>query len=225
MVAGFSGLFNMAERVNGNYRTGYMQDSFGLRPMMDQNVDVHTNGDATATNIAGAGQTGSAINIVGIGAGLTLRRGTVIQLPGVNSVNPQNRTSTGVPMDFIVTADVLGGGTVINVSPALVTSGPFQNVSASPTNTTPWVLSGAVNTAYRANIAYHKDAYTLAMVPLFQPPARGVLSSEQMSYNGFTLRVVQFYDGINDNCIFRIDVLFGWAATYPELGVQYRTLT
>ena len=38
-------------------------------------------------------------------------------------------------------------------------------------------------------------------------------------------RTVQFYDGINDNCIFRIDVLFGWAATYPELAVQYRTLT
>jgi len=50
-----------------------------------------------------------------------------------------------------------------------------------------------------------------------------VLSSEQMSHNGFMLRVVQFYDGVNDNCIFRIDVLFGYAATYPELAVQYRT--
>jgi hypothetical protein len=224
MVAGFSGLFNMSERVNGQYRTGYMQDSFGLRPMMDQNVDTHINGAATATNIAGAGQTGSAITVAAITGG-TLTRGTVIQLPGVQSVNPQNRTATGVAMDFIVTADALLGATTINVSPPLVTSGAFQNVSASPTTAQPYVIAGAVNTAYRANIAFHKDAYTLAMVPLFQPPARGVLSSEQMSHNGFTLRVVQFYDGINDNCIFRIDVLFGWAATYPELGVQYRTLT
>jgi hypothetical protein len=224
MVAGFSGLFNMAERVNGQYRTGYMQDSFGLRPMMDQNVDTHTNGAATATNINGANQTGSAITVAAITGG-TLTRGTVIQLPGVQSVNPQNRTATGVPMDFIVTADALLGATTINVSPPLVTSGAFQNVSASPTTAQPYVIAGAASTAYRANIAFHKDAYTLAMVPLFQPPARGVLSSEQMSHNGFTLRVVQFYDGINDNCIFRIDVLFGWAATYPELGVQYRTLT
>jgi hypothetical protein len=224
MVAGFSGLFNMSERVNGQYRTGYMQDSFGLRPMMDQNVDVHTNGAATATNINGANQVGSAITVNAV-AGGTLTRGTVIQLPGVFSVNPQNRTSTGVAADFIVTADALVGATTINISPAIVTSGAFQNVSASPTTAQPYVISGAVNTNYRANIAFHRDAYTLAMVPLFQPPARGVLSSEQMSFDGFTLRVVQFYDGVNDNCIFRIDVLFGWAATYPELGVQYRTLT
>ena len=222
MIQGFAGLFNMSERINGQYRTGYMQDSFGLRPMMDQNVDTHTNGAATATNIAGANQTGSAITVVAIAAG-TLTRGTVIQLPGVNSVNPQSRTDTGVPMDFIVTADALIGATTINVSPALVTSGAFQNVSASPTNTTAYVISGAASTAYKANIGFHKDAYTLAMVPLFQPPARGVLSSEQMSHNGFMLRVVQFYDGVNDNCIFRIDVLFGYAATYPELAVQYRT--
>jgi len=222
MVQGFAGLFNMSERINGQYRTGYMQDSFGLRPMMDQNVDTHVNGAATATNINGANQTGSAITVVAVAAG-TLTRGSVIQLPGVNSVNPQSRTDTGVAMDFVVTADALVGATTINVSPALVTSGPFQNVSASPTNTTVYVISGGASTAYKANIGFHKDAFTLAMVPLFQPPARGVLSSEQMSHNGFMLRVVQFYDGVNDNCIFRIDVLFGWAATYPELACQYRT--
>ncbi len=224
MVQGFAGLFNMSERINGQYRTGYMQDSFGLRPMMDQNVDTHTNGAATATNIAGAGQTGSAISVVAI-AGGTLTRGTVIQLPGVNSVNPQSRTDNGVAADFVVTADALVGATTINISPPIVTSGPFQNVTASPTTAAPYVIRGAASTAYKTNIGFHKDAYTLAMVPLWQPPARGVISSEQMSHNGFTLRVVEFYDGVNDNAIFRIDVLFGWAATYPELGVKYYTLT
>ena len=224
MVQGFAGLFNMSERINGQYRTGYMQDSFGLRPMMDQNVDTHVNGAATATNVNGAGQTGSAITVVAI-AGGTLTRGTVIQLPGVNSVNPQSRTDNGVAMDFVVTADALLGATTINVSPPLVTSGAFQNVSASPTTGSPYVIRGAASTAYKTNIGFHKDAFTLAMVPLYQPPARGVLSSEQMSFDGFTLRVVQFYDGVNDNCIFRIDVLFGWAATYPELSTKYYTVT
>lgn len=224
MVQGFAGLFNMSERINGQYRTGYMQDSFGIKPMMDQNVDTHVNGAATATNINGAGQTGSAITVVAV-AGGTLTRGTVIQLPGVNSVNPQSRTDTGVAMDFVVTADALAGATTINISPAIVTTGAFQNVTASPTTAAPYVIRGAASTAYKTNIGFHKDAFTLAMVPLFQPPARGVLSSEQMSHNGFMLRVVQFYDGVNDNCIFRIDVLFGWAATYPELSVKYYSLT
>lgn len=224
MVQGFAGLFNMSERINGQYRTGYMQDSFGLRPMMDQNIDVHANGAATATNINGANQTGSAITVVAV-AGGTLTRGTVITLPGVNSVNPQTRIDTGVAAQFVVTADALVGATTINISPAIVTTGAFQNVTASPTTGAPYVIVGSASTSYRCNVGYHKDAFTLAMVPLWQPPARGVISSEQMSHNGFTLRVVEFYDGVNDNAIFRIDVLFGWAATYAELSAKYYTLT
>lgn len=224
MVQGFAGLFNMAERVSGQYRTGYMQDSFGLRPMMDQNIDTQTNGAATATNISAANQTGSAISVAAV-AGGTLTRGTVIQLPGVNSVNPQSHTDNGVAMDFVLTADAVLGATTINVSPPLVTTGAFQNVSGSPTNGQPYVIRGAASTSYKVNLGYHRDAYTLAMVPLWKPPERGVLSSEQMTHNGFTMRVVEFYDGVNDNSIFRVDVLFGWVAPYPELAARYYTLT
>jgi hypothetical protein len=224
MIQGYAGLFNSADRVSGQYRTGYMQDSFGLHPAMDQNVDTHTNGAATATNISGANQTGSTITVVAI-AGGTLARGTVIQLPGVNSVNPQSRVDTGTAMDFVVTADALVGATSISISPAIVTSGAFQNVTASPTTAQPYVIRGAASTSYKTNVGFHKDAFTLAMVPLWLPPEKGVLSSEQVSQDGFTLRVVEFYDGVNDNSIMRVDVLFGWAATYPELSVKYYTTT
>lgn len=157
-----------------------------------------------------------------------MTRGTVISFPNgtaVNSVNPQSRVDTGTLAQFVVTADAIVGATTINISPAIVTSGAFQNVTNSPTTAQNYAIVGTVNTSFKTNIGFHKDAFTLAMLPLFQPPARGVLSSEQMSHNGFTLRVVQFYDGVNDNCIFRIDVLFGWAATYPELAVKYYSLT
>jgi hypothetical protein len=224
MVAGFSGLFNLAEKVNGQYRTGYMQDSFGLKPGMDQNVDVHTNGAATATNINGAGQTGSNIIVVAV-AGGTLTRGTVITLPGVFAVNPQSRTTTGSLMNFVVTADVALAATSIPISPAIVTSGPFQNVTASPTTGAPYVIIGAASTAYNTNVAFHKDAFTLAMVPMWAPPGgKGVIDVAQKSEDGFTVKVTEFYDGINDNSIMRIDVLFGWVATYPELSVKYYTL-
>ncbi len=224
MVQGFAGLFNMSERINGQYRTGYMQDSFGIRPMMDQNVDTHTNGAATATNISGANQTGSSITVVAV-AGGTLTKGTVIRLPGVNWVNAQSRTDTGTQAQFVVTADVPVGATSIPISPAIVTSGAFQNVTASPTTGQPYVIEGSASTSYKTNIGFHKDAFTLAMVPLWKPPERGVLSSEQMSHNGFTIRCVEFYDGVNDNAIFRLDVLFGWAAPYPELSAKYYTVS
>jgi len=222
MVAGFSGLFNMAEKVSGQYRTGYMQDSFGLRPGMDQNVDVHTNGAATATNINGANQVGSAITVIAVAAG-TLTRGTVITLPGVFAVNPQTRQSTGVLANFVVTADIVVGVVFIPISSAIVTSGAFQNVSASPTTGQPYVIIGAASTSYGTNVAFHKDAFTLAMVPMWKPSA-GVIDVAQRTSNGFTMKVTKFYDGTNDRMVMRFDVLFGWAATYAELAVKYYTV-
>ena len=191
---------------------------------MDQNVDTHTNGAATATNISGAGQTGSAITVVAT-AGGTLSKGTVITLPGVFAVNPQSRTSTGVPAQFVITADVLVGSTSLPISPAIVTSGAFQNVTASPTTAQPYVIVGAASTGYQTNVAFHKDAFTLAMVPMWAPPGgKGVIDVAQETYKGYTIKVTEFYDGLNDNSIMRLDVLFGWAATYPELSVKYYTV-
>ena len=223
MIQGFAGLFNSGATISKQFQSGMMVDSLGIGYGMDQNVDVHTNGAATATNINGAGQTGSAITVVAV-AGGTLTRGTTISLPGVFAVNPQSRTSTGVLANFVVTADALAGATVINVSPAIVTSGAFQNVTASPTTGAPYVIFGAASTGYATNVAYHKDAFTLAMVPMWAPPGgKGVIDVAQETHNGFTIKVTEFYDGIQDNSIMRLDVLFGWAATYPELSVRYLT--
>jgi hypothetical protein len=98
-------------------------------------------------------------------------------------------------------------------------------VSASPTNSQPFVLRGAASTSYQVNMAFHKDAFTLASVPLWSPPSgKGVIDSSSASYKGLNMRVIQFYDGVNDNSIFRFDVLFGWAATYPELAVRINSV-
>ena len=220
LVQGLAGLFNSSSAVSRQYGTGVVVDSLGLNFAMDQNIATHANGAATATNISGAGQTGPAVTVVAV-AGGTLTRGTVINLPGVFAVNPQSRQSTGVLMDFVVTADVAAGQTSIPISPAIVTTGAFQNVTASPTNGQPYVIRGAASTSYQTNIAFHKDAFTLASVPLWAPPGgKGVIDSATQSYKGMNMRVIQFYDGVNDNSIFRFDVLFGWAATYPELAVR-----
>lgn len=220
-VTGFAGLFNGQAKLSEQYGSGVMVDSLGLSYAMDQNVATHTNGAATATNISGANQTGSTITVVAVAAG-TLAKGTVITLPGVKAVNPQSRQSTGVDAQFVVTADVAQGATSIPISPAIVTSGQFQNVTASPTNGSPYVIWGSASTAYSQSIGFHKDAFTLACVPMWAPPGgKGVIDVAQESYKGMNLKVTEFYDGVNDNSIMRIDVLFGWAATYPELACRY----
>lgn len=221
LLNGFSGMFNQVSSINKQYDSGLMQNAFGIDQGMDQNVDTHTNGtqNVAGTNISGANQTGSSVTVVGLGG--TITRGTVITLPGVFAVNPQSRQSTGVLAQFVVTADCAAAATSIPISPSIVTSGAFQNVSASPTNGSPFLIVGAASTAYQCNVAYHKDAFTLATVPMWAPEGgKGVIDVAQESHNGFTLKVTRFYDGINDKPITRIDVLFGWAATYPELSTK-----
>lgn len=224
LVQGFGGYFNNQAKISDQNRSGLMTDNnFGFNDVgMDQNVDVHTNGAATATNINGAGQTGSAITVVAI-AGGTLTRGSTITLPGVFAVNPQSRVSTGVLANFVVTADAAAAATTINISPAIVTSGAFQNVSASPTTGAPYVIFGAASTSYATNVGFHKDAFTLAMVPMWEPVGLGTKVS-QKSHNGFTVKVTEYYDGANDISNMRLDVLFGWTATYAELSVKYLTV-
>ena len=223
LVQGFGGFFNNPSKISNQYNTGMLSDSFGFNSAMDQNVDVHTNGTQVVTGTAvAAGLSGASIACAALGG--TITRGTIINFPGVFAVNPQSRVSTGQLANFVVTADALVGATSISISPAIVTSGAFQNVTASPTTAQPYVIQGAASTSYATNVAYHKDAFTLAMVPMFAPPSgKGNVSVSQRTEDGMTVKVTEYYDPKNDTMGMRFDVLFGWAATYPELSVKFYT--
>jgi len=223
MIQGFAGLFNNPGKISKQFDTGMMVDSLGCAYAMDQNVDRHVNGSGTASNVNGSNQIGSTITVNATGTG-TITRGTVITFVGCNAVNPQNRTDTGNLMNFVITADVPVGATSLPISPAIVTSGAYQNVTASPTTANAFVILGSASTSYGTNVMVHKDAFTLAMVPMWKPEAGMGAKVSQRSESGFTVKVTDFYDGINDNGLMRIDVLFGWAATYPELAVKYYTV-
>jgi P22 coat protein - gene protein 5 len=220
LIAGMSGMFNAVPAISGQFNTGKMKNALGFDFVMSQNIGTLTTGAATATNINGAGQTGSALTVVAV-AGGTLVKGTKITLPGVFAVNPQTRQSTGQLANFVVTADALVGATTINISPAIVTSGAFQNVTASPTTAQPYVILGAASTTYGMNLAYHRDAFTMAMVNMATPPSNTGATATQKSEDGITIKVTQYWDGANDVLNTRLDALFGFAATYPELAVAF----
>lgn len=224
MVQGLAGLFNGQDALSKQYGSGVMVDSLGLMYGMDQNVGIHTNGTAVVgTNtVNGAGQTGSTVVTAALNG--TITRGTKITFANVFAVNPQSRSSTGSLAQFVVTADAAAGATSISVSPAIVPTGAFQNVTASPANGATITIFGTASGSYNTSVGFHKDAFTLAMVPMYAPPdGKGVVSVSQQTYRGFTVKVTEGYDIINDNTIMRVDVLFGWAATYPELATIYAT--
>jgi hypothetical protein len=219
-----AGMFNSAAKLSSQFDKGTMVDSLGLSYAMDQNVPTQTNGTQASTGVTvnGATQTGATINVNTASVTGTITKGSVITFAGVFAVNPQSRQSTGTLAQFVITADVAAAATSITISPAIVTSGAFQNVTASPANTAAVTIFGAANAAYTTSVGYHKDAFTLACVPMWAPPSgKGVIDVAQESYKGMNIKVTEFYDGTNDKSIMRLDVLFGWAATYPELAVKY----
>lgn len=221
-VVGFAGMFNAQDTLSKQFKQGMMVDSLGLAYAMDQNVQTHTNGTANVTTntVNGAGQTGNVMTVAALNG--TVTRGSKITFAGVFAVNPQSRQSTGTLQQFVVTADAANAATTLSISPAIVTSGAFQNVTASPANGAAITIFGVASGGYQFNPAFHKDAFTLAMVPMWAPAGgKGVVDVSQVEYKGFRLKVTEFYDGMGDVSIMRIDVLYGWASPYPELSVGY----
>jgi hypothetical protein len=223
-VQGLAGMFNSQAKLTSQYDSGLLVDSLGINMAMDQNVDVHTNGTAVvATNtVAGANQQGAAITVAALNG--TVTRGTKVTFANVFAVNPQSRVSTGTLAQFTVTADAAAAAVTLNISPPIVNSGAFQNVTNSPANGAIITIFGVASGSYNCNVGFHKDAFTLAVVPMYAPPGgKGVIDVAVESYKGMNIKVTEFYDGINDNYIIRFDVLFGWAATYPELACIFAT--
>lgn len=221
VVQGLAGLFNSQASISRQFSSGMFVEGLGLSVAMDQNVGIQTNGTQAAgtAKVSGAAQSGSTLAVAALTG--TLSVGTIFTIANVFAVNPQSRQSTGSLMQFLVTAPASVGDTALNISPAIIPSGAFQNVSASPLDSAAVTLLGAANASYDTSIMYHRDAFTLAMVPMYSPPGgKGVVDVAQMSDEGMTVKATQFYDGINDNYIIRLDVLFGWTATYPQLACK-----
>lgn len=220
LLQGTAGLFNASGPISKGYSTGMYVDALGLDIAMDQNVTRHTNGTAVinTNTVNGANQTGSTLTVAALNGNVT--QGSVFTIAGVNAVNPQSRQDTGSLQQFVVTAAAASGATSLSIYPAITPSGAFQTVTQSPAAGATITFLGAASASYDANIMYHRDAFTLAMVPMFAPEAGTGAKVTQMSDDGFTVKVTQFYDGVQDNNLMRLDVLFGWAATYPELAVK-----
>ena len=124
-------------------------------------------------------------------------------------------TSDGV---FVVTADYAGGAGNLAISPAIVTSGGRQNVSASPTNGGAVVKVGGASTVYRPSLLFHPDAFTFATADLEMP--KGVDMAARSVQDGISMRLVRQYDINEDRMPCRIDVLYGFRTIRPSLACR-----
>lgn len=226
LVDALKGLFQSGEKIANQYETGNMGLAGGFKFNMDQNVVRHVVGPLGGTPLVnGASQTGS--NLVTNGwtaaAASRLKKGDVFTIAGVFAVNPQNRQSTGQLRQFVVTADVssdASGNATVPIYPAIVTSGAFQTVTASPASGAALTVLGAANTSTPANLAYHRDAFTLACADLPLPGGVDMAARVSDKQLGLSVRMVRAYDINNDRFPCRLDILYGWKTLYPELACR-----
>ena len=227
LVNGLSGFFNPSDSISRQFKSGMMGENvLGYEEVnMSQSVKSFTVGSRTATggttSAAVTTEGATTIAITGAGASGTIKAGDVFTVAGCFAVNPQTRESTGSLFQFVALADVTlngsGAGT-ITVAPIYSAAHPLATVLSLPATSSAVVFTGAASTTYPQNIAYHKDAFTLATADLILP--QGVDMASRANHNGISMRIVRQYDINNDRMPCRVDVLYGYAAIRPQLACR-----
>lgn len=244
LVDAQKGLFQSAELIADQYRSGNMGLAGGMKFSMDQNVPVHTVGPMGGTPTTTGAQSASATPSGALGntaanlltpfplvtggwtaaAAARVNAGDVFTVPGVFSVNPQNKQSTGALQQFVVTAAASSdgaGAATLQILPRPIFTGAFQTVT-SASNTipaaSPLTFVGTAATGYRQDFVFHKDAYMLGTADLIMPD--GVDWKARVQYKGVSIRMVRQYRIGTDDLPTRTDVLYGYAPLYPQLGCR-----
>lgn len=234
-VAALTGFFQAQNQIADQYRDGIFVDgtnTVGLKIAMSQNIARHTVGPLGGTPLVnGASQgitsgwanTGTLVTDGWTAAAATrLNAGDVFTIANVFAVNPVTKQSTGQLMQFVVTTTVASDGSgnlTATVSPALISGGPFQNINSAPADNAALTINGTAATAYARNIAWHKDAFSLAVVPMVDLAFAGGWGAVR-SQDGFSLRVFRQAAISTDTVGNRVDALYGWATPYPEQACQ-----
>jgi hypothetical protein len=227
----------MQDVAKGAYREGSLGKIGGVTTQMAQNVASLTTGTRVGTILVDLSITSSTTTYASVkdtmqqtihmdgftNAADTIKAGEVFTIAGVYDVNPVTKVQLPHLKQFTVVSDATmsaNEGDVV-IYPAMIWSGAFQNVSVvgvSDLNNQAVTFMGSASTAYRQNVAFHKNAFALAIVPLVKPP--GAVDVARESYKGTSVRLIPFYNGSTDVSTFRLDVLYGVKAIDPRLATR-----
>lgn len=229
-VDGLKGLLEPGDAIADQYRGGVMRRALDFKWAIDQNVRNLTTGTntnrTTTCDLAANVTTGdSTLSIDGLsGASVTITQGEVFTIAGCYAVNDETKQSLPYLKQFVVTATSTGSGSAITnlpISPTIYgpTSGALQNVSALPVSGDDLVFYGTTtSTVYPQNLVFHRDAFTFVTADLPMPRAAQMASRKVM--DGISMRIWQGDDIVNDQFPCRVDVLYGYVATYPQLACR-----
>ena len=186
---------------------GSMGNLAGFDVYAVQNAIRPSRGSASlgTTLVKGAGQSGATLIVDGFSASTSLKAGALFTIAGVNSVNPTSREDTGQLAQFTVAADadVDTGQMTLTISPPIVLTGPYQNVTALPADN----AAVTFQATHTKNIFYHREAFAFCSIKLPESPGAVFQKNMVNKKSKAMLRMTRSYQVIEDVEIIRFDVL------------------
>lgn len=231
-VAGF---FNPLVKVDDTFRSGYINKYNGIEFSTSQSCVNHTNGAQTSLVVSAGNLTSGWAETGTLTVTATtqaIRAGDMFQATRF-IVNPLTKDTTALPAQFQVLQDYASGATSILVSPAPISAGPYQNISAT-INSTTLTLVGAAGASGTESVIWHREAIKAAS-PAFTLPKKGMDMAEIIEdeeIDGFKFRLLRFYDGIGASgtvgtsgpaWITRFDSQYGIKIANPAWVVRVRS--
>ena len=229
--------FNPGPEISAMYKKGLQGDFKDSRVFMNQLVQPHTNGvyggtptvattvPANATYPAN-GVNQSTIATTGWTATTTsLNVGDIFTIAGVYTVNPQTKQNTGILQQFAVASQTVtdgSGNSTITVTPAVITTGGFQNVSQAPQAGAAITVLGASGAVTQNALAFHRDAFMLAAKEL-KPLFVGIGKTVKDHMTNIPIRCMMGSDFLTSQDYMRFDIYVAWATLYSQLACRIAT--
>jgi hypothetical protein len=238
------GLFNPEATVSDQWLDGVIADkAAGFVAFRNTKMPTHTIGVVTGSTpvVNGAGQSNSGagnafassqtLNTNGWSSGATtVNAGDVITITGVNDVDPESKSSLGRLKQFVVNTTIsdTSGAIALNISPAIITGGAYQNVDSVPATGAAIQVFGqgtgaGINAVsgqlIKQSLGWYRDAVVFANPPMLDlSPLVKMTAAE--SFEGYNIRFAQQWDPNNDLLPARLDSIVGAVVAYPELGTK-----
>jgi len=224
-----STLFNPQNVIAKQYVQGFVNQYAGFDIMRDEQLPAFTVGTyAGSGQVNGANQAGtSLITNNWTASSVSLGPGDRFTIAGVYKVNPSGNHNTysgaGSLMQFVVTAPVTdsGGAATLQIYPAIIPSGQFQNCSGYPANGAAITIAGASGTICNTAFAIQKEAYTAAFLKLMKPEdvTGTVEGGKEANAPGVYIRSLKQWQNSGPFAGYeteRMDVIYGFAGQYPD---------
>lgn len=218
-------LFNPQQIIGKQYLEGKVGRYAEFDFFIDEQIPSGTVGTyAGALAVNGSNNQGVNIAINGATPGsLSLSQGPFsdhVTIAGVYEINGQSRlTLPNILKQFAVVSPVTdtAGAATLNIFPALIPSGPYQNCSGVPAAGAAVTVVGASGATCQTAFAMQEEAFSWASIPLMNVDEFGAKCDTITDpETGISIRIVWQWDNRLGEVTVRMDFVWGIWQTYAD---------